>query len=204
VLSIWKLVRLWWQNGQVTNPKDTSTSMTQHPITPIDSRRAFDCPWYGVRQDRIRLPSGAEGVYNVVEIPDAVWVLPVTTAGEVVLLYHYRYPLQTWCWELPSGSIAAGDDALTTAQRELREEAGGITENWRFLMKLSTMKGIGTEYAHLFLASGVTLGERAPEPAEVMTVHTVPVAQALRMARSGEINDAVSVLALLLSEPFLV
>lgn len=176
----------------------------EHPITPIDSRRAWDCPWYGVRQDRIRLPNGDEGVYNVLELPNAVWVVPVTAEGEIVLLRHYRYPLGRWIWEVPAGGAEKGDDTLATAQRELREETGGEAQEWRFLMQSSTMKGIGTEQAFLYLATGVTLGETAHEPAEVMTVHKFPIAEALRMARAGEIDDAVGVLALLLAEPFLV
>lgn len=171
-----------------------------HPITRIDSRRAWDCPWYGVRQDRIRLPNGIEGVYNVLELPDAVWIVPVTTAGEIVLLYNYRYPLQKWGWEVPSGSLSAGEDPLEAAQRELREEAGGTTDQWRFLMRVSAMNGIGTEYANLFVATGVELGETAHEITEVMTVHTFPAEEVLRMARAGEINDAMSTLAILLAE----
>lgn len=174
-----------------------------HPITPIDSRRAWDCPWYGVRQDRILLPNGSEGVYNVLELPDAVWILPVTTAGEIVLLRHYRYPLQKWIWELPAGHVETGDEPLESAKRELREETGGEAAEWRFLLKSNTMKGIGTETAHLFLAMGVTLGATAHEPAEVMTVHPFPPTEVLRMARAGEIEDAISVLALLLAEPYL-
>jgi len=65
--------------------------------------------------------------------------------------------------------------------------------------KFSTMKGIGTEYAHLYLATGVTLGATHHEPAEVMTVHTLSVEQVLAMARTGEIHNAISVLALLLA-----
>lgn len=170
-----------------------------HPITAFESRRAWECRWYAVRQDRIHLPDGGEGEYNVVELPDAVWVVPVTTAGEIVLLYHYRYPLGAWGWELPSGSISLGDDALSTAQRELAEEAGGTASDWRFLMRASTMKGIGTEYANLYLASGVTLGATHHEPAEVISVHMFPIEQVMQMARAGAIHDAISVLALLLA-----
>ena len=176
----------------------------EHPIYPLESRRVWECPWYAVRQDRIHLPDGSEGVYNVVELADAIWVVPVTTEGEIVLLWHYRYPLRTWGWELPSGGgVHSREEALLAAQRELREEAGGIAADWRFLMQVSTTKGIGTEHAHLFLATGVTLGETEHEPAEVMTVHTFPADEVYRMARSGEIHDGVGVLALLLAEPFL-
>lgn len=174
-----------------------------HPITSLDSQRAWDCPWYGVRQDRIRLPDGSEGVYNVLELRDAVWVVPVTTRGEIVLLWHYRYPVRRWGWELPSGSVTPDSNPLATAQGELLEEAGGMATDWRFLMTVSTMKGIGTEQAHLYLATGVTLGVTHHEPAEVMTVHTFPTVEVFRMARAGEIHDGIGVLALLLAESYL-
>lgn len=177
--------------------------MNDHPITPLASQRAWECRWYSVRKDRIQLPDGSEGEYNVVELPDAVWVVPVTTTGEIVLLWHYRYPLQSWGWELPAGSLGPDGDALAMARRELLEEAGGTAADWRFLMKVSTMKGIGTEQAHLYLATGVTLGEPHHEPAEVMRVRTFPAAEALRMAQAGEIRDGIGVLALLLAAPFM-
>jgi ADP-ribose pyrophosphatase len=171
---------------------------TDHPIIPIESHAAWSCRWYGVRKDRIKLPDDSTGEYNVLELPDAVWVLPITEDGEVVLLRHYRYPLRRWLWELPSGSISPRDTPQATAMRELAEEAGGVASAWQHLMTVSTMKGIGTEQAHLFLATGVRLGETHHEPAEVMSIHRVPQAEALRMARAGEIEDAVSVLAILL------
>lgn len=171
---------------------------SDHPITALDSQAAWNCRWYGVRKDRIQLPDGSEGEYNVLELPDAVWILPITESGEVVLLRHYRYPLQRWLWELPSGSINAGDTPLATAQRELKEEAGGTAQEWRALLTTSTMKGIGTEQAHIFMATGVRLGETHHEPAEVMSIHRFSLAEVRRMAQAGEIEDAVSVLAILL------
>ncbi len=61
-------------------------------------------------------------------------------------------------------------------------------------------EGPGHERAYVYLATGVILGQAHPEPAEVITVHTLSAAEALRMARAGEINDAASVMALLLAE----
>jgi ADP-ribose pyrophosphatase len=172
----------------------------EHPITPLESNIAWSCPWYHVRQDRILLPNGSEGIYNVVDMRDGVWVLPVTTEGEVVLLRTYRYPLKTWTWELPSGGVEVGDETLETAKRELAEEAGGTAADWRFLMQVSPLAGVSTLRAHLFLAAGVTLGDTHHEATEVMTVHRMPVQEAVHMARSGQIEDAVSALALLLVE----
>lgn len=191
--------------NKTTAANQAAKSVPQgHPITAIESHRVWECPWYAVRQDRILLPDGSEGVYNVVELDDAVWVVPVTTDGQIILLWHYRYPIQQWGWELPAGGgIKRAEDALPAAQRELREEAGGTANDWRFLMQVSTTKGIGTEHAHLYLATGVTMGNTEHEPAEVMTVHTFPIDEVYRMARAGEIHDGIGVLALLLAEPFI-
>ena len=52
---------------------------------------AWSCPWYNVPQDEIITPDGKPGVYNVVQHPGAVWTVPVTAAGEIVLTKTYRY-----------------------------------------------------------------------------------------------------------------
>ncbi|MCA9945839.1 MAG: hypothetical protein KC449_20290 [Anaerolineales bacterium] len=63
----------------------------KRPFKTISSRIAWSCPWYAVRQDEILLPDGSQGVYNTVTKPTAVWILPVTPQGEIVLCHSYRY-----------------------------------------------------------------------------------------------------------------
>jgi hypothetical protein len=53
------------------------------------------------------------------------------------------------------------------------------------------------------MATGVELGDAHREPTELMEIRLVPAEAALRMARSGEISDGPSALALLWSEPLL-
>ena len=66
-----------------------------------------------------------------------------------------------------------------------------------------TFNGISNEIAYVYLATGVELSEPHPEPTELMEVHLVPVAEAMRMAREGGIADGPSALALLWCETFL-
>ncbi|MCP4421212.1 MAG: hypothetical protein GY805_31760 [Chloroflexi bacterium] len=61
------------------------------PIKTKSSQIVWSCPWYAIRQDKILLPDGSQGVYNTVEKEAAVWILPVTLQGEIVLCYSYRY-----------------------------------------------------------------------------------------------------------------
>ncbi len=179
------------------------TGQPDSPFTVISSRIAWSCPWYAIRQDQIRLPDGSEAVYNVLEKVDAVWIVPVTPTGEIVMIHNYRHTLDEWCWEVPAGGIKPGQTPLQAAQEELREEIGGASDGWHFLLKAATMNGLGTERGHLYLALDVTLGEPHHEAAEVMTVHPLPLDEVLGMARAGAIDDLQSVTALLLAEPLI-
>jgi hypothetical protein len=71
--------------------EDYASSEVESPIVATSSKIAWSSPWYHVRQDKIRLPDGNLGVYNIVEHPGAAWIVPVTTRGEIVLIRHYRY-----------------------------------------------------------------------------------------------------------------
>jgi ADP-ribose pyrophosphatase len=173
------------------------------PYQTLSTKYLWKSKWYNLRQDEIRTPDGSRGTYTVVEHPGAVWIVPVTTQGEIVLEWQYRYTVQDWCWEVPAGGLLPGTTPEQMARRELREEIGGTAARLQYIGQFYTMNGIGTEVAHVFLATGVELGEVQREPTEIMELRRVPVAEALRMARAGEISDGPSALALLLSEAHL-
>lgn len=169
----------------------------KRPFKTLSSRIAWSCPWYAVRQDEILLPDGSQGVYNTVAKTAAVWILPVTPQGEVVLCRSYRYTVDDWCWELPAGGVKPGQTLKEAALEELHEEVGGSCEELTHLGKFYTANGICDEVGHFFLATGVILGPTAHEPAEVIEVHCKPIEQVLQMAYAGQITDAPSALILL-------
>lgn len=115
--------------------------------------------------------------------------------------------LPLYCRRLVLGTPGRGSKTqphpLQTAQEELREEIGGTAATWQEVGWFYSSNGISNEKAHIFLATGVTLGPTAHEPAEVMTLHRKPLAEALHMARTAQINDGPSALALILAEPYL-
>ena len=173
------------------------------PFQTLSSRIDWECNWYRVRRDEIALPDGKEATYNVVEMRDSAFILPVTSEGKIVLIRNYRYALKSWIWEIPAGGIQTGETAQEAAERELREEIGGRSYNWQFLLKAATMNGIGNHHSHFFLARDVVLSEAQHEETEAMTIHPMSVKDALNLAKSGEMNDALSICAILLAEPYL-
>lgn len=180
----------------------------------LDSRFLWQSCWYNLRQDRLRTQDGHEFTYTLVDHPGAVWVVPVTTGGQVVLIRSYRYTVDDWCYEVPAGGLSSRLDprldqsqrlvqSEEVARRELLEEVGGTAAELRYVGQFYTSNGISNEVAYVYLATGVELGETHREPTELMEIRLVPVEEALRMAREGDITDGPSALALLWCEPML-
>jgi ADP-ribose pyrophosphatase len=151
-----------------------------------------------VRQDAILTPDGHPGTYNTVEKRDAVWILPVTVDGRIPLLYHYRYTIDDWCWEIPAGSVENGRTLEETARLELLEEVGGVAQSLEYIAPYYLANGICNERGHFFLATGVALGAPAHEAAEVIEIHLHAIADVLAMTQAHQITDGPSALAILL------
>ncbi|MBN1564151.1 MAG: NUDIX hydrolase [Anaerolineae bacterium] len=173
------------------------------PYTTITSRYLWQSHWYNVRQDQLQDDAGHQITYTVIDKPDAVWIVPVTSGGDLVLIDQYRYAIDAWCLEIPSGNVEAAVEPADMAARELREEIGGVATRLDLIADFYTMNGIGTERALIFLALGVELGEPQREITEHITLKPTPVIEALDMARTGQIKDGPSALAILLCEPAL-
>ena len=105
--------------------------------------------------------------------------------------------------EVPAGGLSPGLTPEEVAHRELLEEIGGEAAEMRCVGQFYTPNGISNEVAYVYLATGVELGEAQYEPTELMEMRMVPIEEALRMARSGEITDGPSALALLWCEDLL-
>jgi ADP-ribose pyrophosphatase len=101
---------------------------------------------------------------------------------------------------VPAGGLLPGLGPEEAARRELLEEIGGQPANMQYVGRFYTSNGISGEVAYVYLATGVELGEAHREPTEDLELRFASVDEALRMARSGEISDGPSALALLWCE----
>lgn len=164
----------------------------------LDSRTVYENERMVVREDRVINPGGGQHDYGYVHFKGlAVAILPVDENGNTWLVGQSRYTLDAYSWELPMGGAARAEDPLLAAQRELQEETGLTATHWRELMHLHTSNSITDEAGVVYVATGLSQGDAAPEETEDITVRKLPVEEAVRMALDGEITDAISVAGLL-------
>ncbi|MEF2277030.1 NUDIX hydrolase [Deinococcus sp. YIM 134068] len=159
--------------------------------------RALVSGFRTVLEDRVRTASGVEVVYQYrPRGPRAVFVLPVTAAGEAVLIRQYRYPLRATVWEVVAGGVERGEDLMDAASRELAEEVGGRAAEWIALPGFYPQPSISGVVFFPLLALGVTLGDTAHEESEVIERVVLPLPEVYRMLEAGEIGDGPSSLTL--------
>ena len=174
-----------------------TTDETRSPWKTVSSEQVYDNPWISVREDQVVRPNGEPGIYGVVHYKHvAVGVLPVEE-DHIYLVGQYRYPLDLYSWEIPEGGCPKGEEPLQAARRELREETGLEARDWRRLGEAYLSNSVADEYAVWFLATGLVPGEQQLEGTEAINVHRVPLDEALDMALSGRITDALSLVAIM-------
>lgn len=170
---------------------------TKNPWRTLSTREVYDNNWIKVREDEVIRPDEGLGIYGVVHYKNiAVGVLAVED-DSIYLVGQYRYVLDLYSWEIPEGGCPEGEDILRAAQRELEEETGLQAAQWELMGRAHLSNSVSDELAVWFLATELTQGEHHPEGTEQLNVRRVPFDDALRMARAGEITDALSLLAIM-------
>jgi ADP-ribose pyrophosphatase len=144
-----------------------------------------------------RLPDGREVELEIVRHPGGAVAAAVNERGEVCLIRQWRHAAGGFIWEVPAGRLDAGEAPEAAARRELLEEAGVIAAEWTSLGAMLPSPGFCDERLHLFLARGLTLVPAQQEHDEHIAIHWRPLAQALAMAASGEIEDGKTLAILL-------
>ena len=170
----------------------------------ISRERIFDGAVLRVVRDRVLLPNGAEATREFCLHDGAVCILPITDEGEVLMERQYRYAHSRVFFEIPAGKLNyPEEDPLSAARRELREETGAVAERWTYLGAIDPSPALISERIHLYLAEGLSFGERSLDEDEFLSVERHSLDALVEMVMRGEIADAKTQLAVLKVKEYL-
>lgn len=169
-----------------------------NPWTTLSSKTIYTNNWITLTEHEVINPSGGAGIYGEVHFKNyAIGILPLDEDHHTWLVGQYRFPLNAYTWEIPEGGGALDTEPLLSAQRELLEETGLSASSWKELQRMHLSNSVSDELSIIYVATGLTVGQSAPEETEQLVIRKLPFEQAFQMVIDGEITDSMSVAAIL-------
>jgi ADP-ribose pyrophosphatase len=174
------------------------TSQEQPQI--IDSQEIFRGRVFDVTVDTVR---EGDTTYKreVVHHPGSAVIVPAFPDGTIALVRQYRHPAVRYLLELPAGTLNRGERPEEGAARELEEELGFVAGKLEKLTEFFVSPGFCEEKMWLYLATEMTPTAQRLEDDELLDVVRMPLRQALEMITDGEIEDAKTIIGLMLAAP---
>jgi ADP-ribose pyrophosphatase len=165
--------------------------------TPVQDHRVFV-----LREDLCVSPrTGATHPFVVLDSPDWVAVVALTSDQRLILVKQYRHGSGEVSVELPGGLVDPGATPGEAARAELRQETGYGGGQWSKLGELSVVPALFNNRLHVFVARDVELlGEPSPDEAEDIEVQLLALDEARGMVAGGQLTHAQVVAGLYLYE----
>lgn len=169
----------------------------------LKSETTYEGRAFNVRRDHLLTPGGSTVKYDIIEHVGSVILVPVDDEGQMLFVRQYRHAAQQDLLELPAGTLEKDEPPAEAAAREIREETGMAANDMQEIGSFYLAPGYSTELMHVFLAKGLVHDPLDPDADEYLSLEKMPVAEALRLAESGQMQDAKSLAALLLAGKYL-
>ncbi len=166
----------------------------------IDSKVVFHGNVFDVTVDTIQ---ENELIYqrDVVRHPGSAVIVPVFADDTVALVKQYRHPAVRYLLEIPAGTLDDNESPEVGAARELEEELGYVAGKIEKLSEFFVSPGFCEEKMWVYLATDLTKTEQRLDDDEIIEVVRVNFTEALEMITDGEIEDAKTIIGLMLAAP---
>lgn len=166
----------------------------------LDSKVIFSGRVFDVTVDTIR---EGEKTYEreVVHHPGSAVIVPIFDDGTIAFVRQYRHPAVRYLLEAPAGTLNRGEVPEEGAARELEEELGFVAGRLEKLSEFFVSPGFCEEKMWVYLATELTETAQQLEDDEILNVIRIPFSQALSMITTGEIEDAKTIIGVMLAAP---
>jgi ADP-ribose pyrophosphatase len=154
------------------------------------SKTLLKTPIFTVTEDIALDPDGFEIKRAIIKHGGSAVMMPVDKKNRILLVKQYRLPAEDYLWELPAGRLDPGENALQAAKRELIEETGYRAKKWKKLAEFLASPGFLAEKMTIYLATGLTEGEKKPMEDERIETRWFEWRELDKLIEAGKILDA--------------
>lgn len=171
--------------------------------TKISGETVHQGNFLTLKRDVVRLPDGHQATREFVEHPGAVMILPLFDDGTVLVERQFRYPIGQVVTEFPAGKLDSGETSLECGRRELVEETGYSAREFIFMTRIHPVISYSNEFIDLYLAKGLTKGERRLDEGEFLDLEIVEPAVLMQAVKDGSISDVKTIIGTFWLEKYL-
>lgn len=163
----------------------------------LKSERIYEGAIINLRRDKVTVQHGTS-YREIVEHNGGAVLAALTPEGKLVMVRQFRKPAERIMLEVPAGKIDEGEEPVHAAVRELKEETGYTAGQVRFLTKFYPSVGFSEEVLYLYLCTDLTPGETNFDENEAIDVEEMEPDKLYSMVMAGEIEDAKTIIAILM------
>jgi ADP-ribose pyrophosphatase len=148
-------------------------------------------------RDTIIINKKKEVVFDFIEHKGASAMLAVDKDGKVLMVRQYRNAIDSYTLELPAGGLNPGEDNLTCAIRECREETGYTPNKVKPLIDLHTTVAFSNELIKIYYSNDLIPSKQNLDDDEYVDVEKYSLEELIKMIYCGQITDAKTIAGLL-------
>lgn len=169
----------------------------------IGEKEIFKTKLFIVKDIDIEFISGKKVTYQLIEKRDTALLVPITNNNEVIFIKEYFYAIDEVQLGLPKGRIEEGDDAFTTANKELQEEVGYKASKLDFLGTYTMAPGYYTQKTHIYLARELEESKLVGDEEEALEIVKYSFEKFEELIESKQLTEARMITALYLARKFI-
>lgn len=158
--------------------------------------------WIDIRRSAYRFPDGSvfEPFYSYSRRSYVV-IVATDTNGDLLCVRQYRQGIKKVTTEFVAGGIEKDEDIEAAAKRELLEETGYESDEWKFLLKIPSNATIADNYAYIFKAEGCRkVGTQSLDETEFLNVEKHSPEEIEELIKTEKFQQSVHVMAYLLAK----
>ena len=169
--------------------------------------------WIDFRRCAYRFPDGKvyEPFYNFSRRSYVV-IVAKDTDGRYICVRQYRHGIRAVTTEFPAGGIERQDgkeyggldsaeDALEAARRELQEETGYVSDEWKHLITVPSCATIADNYAFVFSAENCRkVSGQSLDEFEFLNVELHTAEEMEMLVHTGKFEQAIHIMAWLMEK----
>lgn len=166
----------------------------------LETKEIFQGNIIKVESWKVKLPDGKVSSRDIIKHPGASVIIPLNENKELYLVRQYRKAIEQETLELPAGKLDNGEDPLSCAIRELKEETGLDAGEIKHVVSIHSTPGFCDEVLHMYLATDLREGEADADEDEFISAKKLSIDSLKNMILRGQITDAKTIIGILIAD----